>query len=115
MKMEDEVAVQINRMQELHEDFSKGNFKEMNEYYAEDFQGWLYMPGDDNVHFFNASQIKQGNENAAAYYKGEDIKFNYAGLQIIQQSENQAAVSYKITHQHKDKIVQALSLEVWRK
>jgi ketosteroid isomerase-like protein len=102
-------------MRELHENFSNGNFQEMNEMYSEDFQGWFYMPREDKVQFFNSEQIKQGNQGASEYYKDKKIKFIYSGLKIIPQSEKQAAVSYEITHLNNKSIVRALSLEVWRK
>ncbi|UOQ92663.1 hypothetical protein MUO14_19920 [Halobacillus shinanisalinarum] len=115
MSIENEVATRVYRMRELHENFSNGCFDEMNGYYSGEFQGYLYMPDKDQVEFFNAEQIKEGNKGAATHYKGKNIKFLYSGLHIIPQSETQAAVSYEITHQHKEKIVRALSLEVWRK
>ncbi|WP_079526253.1 DUF4440 domain-containing protein [Halobacillus hunanensis] len=115
MSIENEVASRVYRMRELHEDFSKGRYDEMNEYYSKEFQGYLYMPDQDQVELFNFEQIKEGNESAAAHYKGKDIRFIYSGLTILPQSDTQAAVSYEITHKYKEKMVQALSLEVWRK
>lgn len=115
MNMEAEVAVQVDRMRELHDDFSNGNYEEMNSYYSDDFQGWLYMPSKGQVEFFNAKEIKQGNQEAAAYYKGKKIKFIYSGLKIIPQSDDQAAVSYEIMHRHDKATVKAFSLEAWRK
>lgn len=115
MNLEAEVAAQVYRMMDLHGEFSHGSYKEMNDCYSEKFQGWLYMPKEDEVQFFNVEQIRQGNKAAAAYYKGKSVKFNYSGLHIIPQSEKQAAVSYEITYQHNEKIVSAISMEVWRK
>ncbi|KGP73387.1 hypothetical protein [Pontibacillus yanchengensis] len=89
MSIDAEVANQIYRMRELHEDFSKGNYQEINEYYSKDFQGYLYMPDEDQVELFNASQIKEGNQNAASHYEGKDIRFVYSGLTIIPQSDSQ--------------------------
>ncbi|MGP4106780.1 hypothetical protein [Virgibacillus sp. L01] len=115
MSIENEIATRVYRMRELHENFSNGSFNEMNKYYSKEFQGYLYMPDKDQVKLFNAEQIKEGNKGAALHYKGKHIKFIYSALNIVPQSETQAAVSYEITHQNQEKTVRALSLEVWRK
>lgn len=116
LNMEAEVTAKVYRMRELHEEFSKGNYEEMNDNYSDDFQGWLYMPWNEEVEFFNAEEIKQGNQEAAAYYKGKKLKFGYSSLKVIPQSNDQAAVSYEIKHQQdEEEIVRAISLEAWRK
>lgn len=115
MSIEAEVSKRVYQMRELHEEFSNGRFEEMNDLYSDDFKGWLYIPSKDKVELYNAEQIKQGNKEAAKSYQGKEIKFIYSGLKIIPQSDVQAAVSYEIIHQYKEKIVRALSLEVWRK
>ncbi|MGE8205605.1 DUF4440 domain-containing protein [Heyndrickxia sp. NPDC080065] len=115
MNIESEVATQVYRLRELHENFSEGKFEEMNALYSDEFQGWLYMPISGELEFYNAEQIRKGNQEAAEYYKNKNIKFIYSGLMIVPQTENQAAVSYEITHQNGDKMVRALSLEVWKK
>ncbi|MBO1005800.1 DUF4440 domain-containing protein [Pseudogracilibacillus auburnensis] len=115
MSIEAEVSKRVYQMRKLHEEFSNGRFEEMNDLYSDDFKGWLYIPSKNKVELYNAEQIKQGNKEAAKSYQGKEIKFIYSGLKIIPQSDVQAAVSYEIIHQYKEKIVRALSLEVWRK
>ncbi|MFD2129790.1 DUF4440 domain-containing protein [Pseudogracilibacillus auburnensis] len=115
MSIEAEVSKRVYQMRKLHEEFSNGRFEEMNDLYSDDFKGWLYIPSKSKVELYNAEQIKQGNKEAAKSYQGKEIKFIYSGLKIIPQSDVQAAVSYEIIHQYKEKIVRALSLEVWRK
>ncbi|WP_172372701.1 DUF4440 domain-containing protein [Sporosarcina jiandibaonis] len=115
MNIEVEVATQVYRMRALHEGFSAGEFEEMNALYSKDFQGWLFMPSTGKVELYNAEQIREGNKGAAQYYRNKDIKFTHSGLTIVPQMENQVAVSYEITHENENKIVRALSLEVWKK
>lgn len=115
MNIELEVAAKIYRMRELHERFSLGKFEEMNALYSNEFQGWLFTPSTGKVERYNAEQIRDGNKGAAQYYLNKDIKFTNSGLTIVPQTENQAAVSYEITHINEKKIVRALSLEVWKK
>ncbi|WP_053220012.1 DUF4440 domain-containing protein [Virgibacillus senegalensis] len=87
----------------------------MNDHYSDHFVGKLYMPREDKVQTFTGEEIKRGNKEAAAYNYGKDIKFSYSDLKIVPQSDHQAAVSYQITHQSDGKLVNALSLEVWKK
>lgn len=114
MSMESEVAAQIYRLQELHNRFAAGEYEEMNALYSEDFQGTLYMPSSGTIETYNAGQIREGNKEAAAYYKGQRFRFIFSGVTVIPQSENQAAVSYGITYINGAKVVRALSLETWR-
>ncbi|WP_026570675.1 hypothetical protein [Sediminibacillus terrae] len=115
MRIEEEVAAKVYRMRELHEDFSRGCYQEMNDNYSNHFTGKLYMPAIGEVRTFTGEEIKEGNKEAASYYKGKKITFIYSGLQIVPQSDKQAAVSYHITHKSDGKLVNALSLEVWEK
>ncbi|MGE6256689.1 DUF4440 domain-containing protein [Heyndrickxia sporothermodurans] len=115
MSFESEVASQVYRMRELHEHFSNGLYEEMNALYSDEFQGWLYIPSTGKLELYDANQIREGNKEAAEYYKGKRIQFVYSGLTIIPQSEEQAAVSYEVTFQQDNKIVRGLSLEVWKK
>ncbi|SDQ92055.1 hypothetical protein [Virgibacillus salinus] len=73
MSIENEIATSVYRMRELHENFSNGSFNEMNKYYSKEFQGYLYMPGKDQVKLFNAEQIKEGNKGAAFIIKGNTL------------------------------------------
>lgn len=113
--IESEVANQIYRMMQLHENFSIGSYEEMNTMYADDFQGMLYIPHMGEVEHYNAEQIRAGNKEAAEFYKGKNIKFIYSGLAIVPQTETQAAVSYEVIFKQEDKMMKGLSLEVWRK
>jgi len=115
MNIEEEVMKQVYRMEELHNKFSTGEWKEMNELYSDEFQGVLYMPKSGKIEEYDAHQIRDGNKMAASYYKDKNIKFTYSGIMIIPQADNQAAVSYSITHQNESNLVKALSLEVWKK
>lgn len=100
---------------ELHEAFSSGHYEQMNDYYSSDFTGWMYMPRDGKVVFFNGDEIKEGNQEAAKHYEGKKIRFNFTGLTIIPQDDNQAVVSYQVIHKHGNTMVRALSMEVWKK
>lgn len=115
MSIESELSSQIYRLGELHNDFRNGEFEEMNTLYSDEFQGILYMPSTGKMEMYNAEQIKKGNEDAAHYYKGKNIKFIFSGLKILPQSEDQAAVSYEVTHLNDTKIIRAISLEVWKR
>ncbi|MFF3924388.1 nuclear transport factor 2 family protein [Paenibacillus lactis] len=115
MSIEAELASKIYRLEELHNQFVNGEFEEMNALYADDFQGMLYMPSSGKIETYNAKQIRKGNEDAANYYKGKSFKFIFSGLKIVSQSEDQAAVSYEVTHLSDNRIIRAISLEVWKK
>lgn len=117
MTIEHEVSEKVFKMMELHCRFSEGMYEEMNSLYSDDFQGWLYMPRVDALEQYDAHGIKEGNRQAADYYKGKNIQFVYSGLSIIPQSHSEAAASFEITFHDKDNavIVRALALEVWRK
>ncbi|WP_100011234.1 hypothetical protein [Lentibacillus sediminis] len=111
MRIEQEVSNKIYRLMELHQEFANGKYKEMNELYSDDFQGWLYMPRGGKVEKLDVKDIKEGNEEAANYYKGKKIQFNFSGLNIIPQHENQATASYEITFSdnENEKVVRALN------
>lgn len=98
MGIEQEISNEIYRLMDLHQEFENGNYEEMNGLYADEFQGWLYMPGVGQVETFNIEDIKEGNKEAANHFKGEKIQFVFSGLKIVQQHENQTAVSYEITY-----------------
>lgn len=115
MGIEIEVAKHVYRLMELHEAFSDGNYDEMNDYYSNDFTGWMYMPRNGEVVFLNGDEIKEGNQEAAKYYEGKKIRFTFTGLTIIPQDDNQAVVSYQVIHRNEGNMVRALSMEVWKK
>ncbi|SDL84909.1 hypothetical protein [Sediminibacillus halophilus] len=75
LRMEDEIAAKVHRMRELHEKFSQGHYQEMNDNYSDHFIGRLYMPAEDKVLTFTGEEIKQGNQQAADYYHGKELKF----------------------------------------
>ncbi|GAK01117.1 hypothetical protein [Geomicrobium sp. JCM 19055] len=73
------------------------------------------MPKAGDVEQMNYEAITKGNSDAANFYKGKDIQFEYSALTIMPQASEQAAVSYEILFKEQDMQVKALSLEVWKK
>ncbi|KOR89578.1 nuclear transport factor 2 family protein [Paenibacillus solani] len=115
MSIESELSSQIYRLEELHNNFANGDYEELNSLYSDEFQGILYMPSTGKIEIYNAEQIRKGNEDAAHYYQGKNIKFIFSGLTIVTQAVDQAAVSYEVSHLNDSKIVRAISLEVWKR
>ncbi|MFC4559203.1 hypothetical protein ACFO3D_13470 [Virgibacillus kekensis] len=117
MSIEHDVSYRIYRMMELYRRFSDGLYEEMNSFISEDFQGKMYMPWMGEVEHFDAKGIKEGNRQAADFYKGKNIEFDFTGLSVVPQSDTQAAGSYEVIHRNSETgaKVRALALEVWRK
>lgn len=115
MGIETELAPRVYRNSELHHLFSTGDATEMNEMVSDAFEGWLYRPSVGKMERYDAAAIRSGNLAAAKFYDGKPIRFAMSGLEILPQGPDQAAVSYQVIHTSGDKMLRALSLEVWRK
>lgn len=115
MSLEAIITQRIYRHNELHCEFAKGTADEMNRMISDDFQGWLYRPGDEGLQSFDANGIRSGNSQAARYYEGKSVRFRVSGITVLPQGLDQATASYQITYQQGDAMIRALVLEVWRK
>lgn len=54
---------QIYRLEELHHNFSNGEYEEMNTLYSDEFQDFLYIPSSGKAEMHNAEQIRKGNKD----------------------------------------------------
>ncbi|GAK14620.1 DUF4440 domain-containing protein [Geomicrobium sp. JCM 19039] len=115
MDIKHEVIEQIKRMQHLHNQFSHGEYVALNNYYSEAFTGYLFMPTTGKVETYDCNTIKDGNKQGAQFYNGQHISFTYTNLEVIVQTPEQAAVSYRVHFQGADHEVFGLSIEVWKK
>lgn len=73
MSIEAELASQIYRLEELHNQFANGEFEEMNSLYADNFQGMLYMPSSGKMETYNVEQIRKEMKRLQIIIKGRGL------------------------------------------
>ncbi len=95
--------------------FETGDISAANAAISDDVEAVFYFPWSDKVERYSGPAYKEGNLEAAAYYKGKGVKHLCANVQVLPQGEDRAAVSYQIVHVENGKTIRALALEAWKK
>lgn len=81
----------IHRHNQLHCDFATGTADEINQMISDQFVGWLYRPSTADLEQLRTDEIRNGNRQAAEYYKGKSIRFHVSGITVLPQGVDQAS------------------------